>query len=68
MSDDLTPIDKVNQALELPSFQVDHDGLPGGAAIRAYEEDGVVCLRGAFAKKWIDLLDSGMEEALSVPS
>ena len=55
------------EASELPSFQVDGQGLPTQDAIRAYEEDGVVCLRGAFSNEWVDLLDDGMEQALEIP-
>ena len=50
------------KASELPSFQVDEQGLPTQDAIRAYEEDGVVCLRGAFSKatktEWERMRDS----------
>lgn len=62
---------KVSEApktpVELPSFQMGADGLPTESAIVAYERDGVVCLRKAFSSKWVDLLDQGMSEALTVP-
>ena len=67
MSKETANPDVVKEAVELPSFRVNRDGLPDEKAIRAYEEDGVVCLRGAFSKEWVDLLDSEMEEALGVP-
>ena len=55
------------QAAKLPSFEMGADGLPTEEAIAAYERDGVVCLRGAFSREWVDLLDEGMDEALTKP-
>ena len=40
---------------ELESFQLAANGKPGEKAVLAYERDGVVCLRGAFDKKWVDI-------------
>ena len=39
----------------LPSYQVGQSGNPAPAAIRAYERDGVVCLRRAFSPEWVAL-------------
>ena len=39
---------------ELTKFELDSSGWPGEDAIRAYERDGVVCLRGAFDTNWVD--------------
>ena len=35
--------------------------------IRAYEEDGVVCLRGAIEPAWIETIRSGVEKDLAEP-
>jgi len=35
--------------------------------IRAYEKDGVVCLRGVFDQYWIDLITSGIEASIETP-
>lgn len=50
--------------IELPSFAPPEAGAPGEDAIAAYERDGVVCLRRAFAPRWIELLAAGMEIAI----
>ena len=44
----------VNSVEELESFELDATGKPGEDAVRAYERDGVVCLRGAFSDDWIE--------------
>ena len=44
----------VNSVEELESFELDSTGKPGEDAVRAYERDGVVCLRGAFSDDWIE--------------
>ena len=41
---------------DLPGFAPVSCGNPEEAAIRAYERDGVVCLRGAFSQEWIEPL------------
>ena len=43
-----------NSVEELESFELDATGKPGEDAVRAYERDGVVCLRGAFSDDWIE--------------
>jgi ectoine hydroxylase-related dioxygenase (phytanoyl-CoA dioxygenase family) len=37
------------------------------ADIDTYRADGVVCLRGAFAPEWLDLLAAGVERNLAAP-
>ncbi len=49
--------------VELPAFELEN-GIPGEAAIQAYERDGVVCLRRAFDAAWVDELCEGMEIAI----
>ena len=44
----------VNSVEELESFELDATGKPGEDVVRAYERDGVVCLRGAFSDDWIE--------------
>ncbi len=53
-----------HRLIELPAFELE-DGLPGEAAIQAYERDGVVCLRKAFDADWIATLAEGMEIAIA---
>ena len=48
----------------LPTFALGADGLPGADAIEAYERDGVVSLRHAFAPDWVALIAEGMETAI----
>jgi ectoine hydroxylase-related dioxygenase (phytanoyl-CoA dioxygenase family) len=55
---------ELHEAIALPSFDLNSDGLPGGDAIAAYERDGVVSLKGAFESRWIDMLAEGMEIAI----
>ncbi len=38
------------------------------AAIAAFQRDGVVCLRQAFDRRWLELLDQGISENLRNPS
>jgi hypothetical protein len=35
--------------------------------IEAYESDGAVCLRGAFARSWLARLAEGMEQDIAAP-
>ena len=44
----------VQPSEELPGFEPVAPGKPGEDAIRAYERDGVVCLRGAFSEEWVE--------------
>ena len=46
-------------------FGLGADGLPGADAVEAYERDGVVSLRHAFAPEWVALIAEGMETAIS---
>ena len=48
---------------ELPSFRPTALGVPGEDAIGAFERDGVVCLRGAFPREWVDAVSRGMDIA-----
>ena len=51
--------------IALPSFDLGSDGLPGEDAIEAYQRDGVVSLKHAFAPQWIALIAEGMEIAIN---
>ncbi len=42
-----------------------HEIRPGSDAITAYKRDGVVCLRGAFERDWLEVIEQGIEQALS---
>lgn len=46
------------------AFQV-QDRLPGEDAVRAYERDGVVCLRNAHEPSWLAVVEEGIAAALS---
>ena len=51
--------------LQLPSYDFESSSVPANEAIEAYERDGVVSLRRAFSKEWIESLADGMEIAIS---
>ena len=39
-------------------------GMPPDGAVRALATDGVVCLRNAMSREWIELVEAGIEAAL----
>lgn len=51
------------QSLQVSEFQP-ADGVISDDAVAAYREDGVVCLRNAFAQPWLDLIEQGIAQAL----
>ena len=51
---------RLNPLVEMPSFHPFGEGVPGEDAIEAYERDGVVCLREAIPKHWVDKIAEGM--------
>ncbi len=53
------------QLIELPSFELNSHGIPEDNAIRAYDTDGIVCLRKVFEPSWIEMLEEGMEIAIN---
>ncbi len=53
----------VHPLTELPSFRPVALGEPDEEAIRAFERDGVVCLRDAFPPEWVDAVSRGMDIA-----
>ena len=54
------------QLIELPSFELNSHGIPEDNAIRAYDTDGIVCLRKVFEPSWIEMLEEGMEIAINM--
>ena len=50
--------------IHLPVFEFTEQGVPEPDAIEAYERDGVVFLRNAFSREWVDMLAEGMEIAI----
>ena len=48
----------------LPRFDFVKPAVPEAAAIEAYQRDGVVSLRNAFSREWVELLAEGMEIAI----
>ena len=51
---------------EVASFQVSADDGPGAEAIAAYKRDGVICLRGAFGRYWLEVIESGIEPVMAL--
>ncbi|MFV2032080.1 MAG: phytanoyl-CoA dioxygenase family protein [Gammaproteobacteria bacterium] len=53
------------QALDpVPSFYLNEDNSVPTGAVEALNLNGVVCLRAAFVKTWLDLIEKGIEQAL----
>ena len=50
---------------EVACFALDADGRLGPEALTAFKRDGVVCLRGAIEPEWLDVIESGIDAALS---
>lgn len=48
---------------EVASFQPQSDKTPPAAAVAAFKRDGVACLRGAFGRDWLDLVEEGIAAA-----
>ena len=55
----------VELPVKLPTFDLTPSGGPPGAAIDAYERDGVVCLSRAFDDGWIEALREGVDRAIA---
>ena len=53
--------------IELPSFRPRAPGRPGEEAIRAFERDGVVCLREAIPPEWVAAVARGMDISQAAP-
>lgn len=51
---------------EVASFELPVAGGPAPGAIAAYKRDGVICLRGAFGRDWLDVIESGIEQAMAL--
>ena len=49
--------------IHMPAFTPDSREQPGEAAIRCYEDNGVVCLRNAIPPVWVDAVSRGMDIA-----
>ena len=52
---------------DVAGFDASARGGVGGDAIAAYKRDGVICLRGAFGQDWLDVIESGIDEAMDKP-
>jgi len=50
---------------KVESFTLDDNYSVPGAALDALDQDGVVCLRRAFSNAWLDVIEQGIELALS---
>lgn len=44
------------------SFSPDTTHYVGDDAIKAYNEDGVICLRGVFDRQWLDVIEAGVDQ------
>ena len=40
------------------------DNVISSGAVRAYKDDGVVCLRNAISREWLDVIELGIQQAL----
>jgi ectoine hydroxylase-related dioxygenase (phytanoyl-CoA dioxygenase family) len=49
----------------IQSFQLDTNNSVPIAAIKALHQDGVVCIRQAFSSEWLNVIEAGIELALS---
>ncbi|MDD9874742.1 MAG: phytanoyl-CoA dioxygenase family protein [Gammaproteobacteria bacterium] len=49
---------------QLPAFDLPPSGRPPEAAVEAYQQDGVVCLRRAFDRDWVAALRKGVDRAI----
>ena len=47
------------------SFCPETEDYAGGEAISAYKHDGVVCLRGVFDQKWLNIIEAGIDQYFS---
>lgn len=56
---------KTSKMLDKISEFHQHENQPCNDAIAAYKRDGVVCLRSAFESDWLDVIEQGIEQALS---
>ncbi|MDH3635918.1 MAG: phytanoyl-CoA dioxygenase family protein [Gammaproteobacteria bacterium] len=48
---------------DVPEFRI-VENVIGPDAVRAYKEDGVVCLRNAISNDWLDVIELGIQQAL----
>ena len=49
---------------EVSSFELEENTVCPTEAIEAYHRDGVVCLRDAFDKTWLETIETGIEQLL----
>ena len=56
--------DKLTISRTVTAFDA-NDGQSVQAAVKAYKDDGVVCLQQAFAQNWLDTIEQGIALALS---
>jgi len=59
----IAPVDKNISATRgtVASFRPEPGPKAGGDAIAAYKHDGVICLRGAFERDWLDVIEAGIK-------
>ena len=50
---------------EVPCFEPATSTQAGPSAIEAYQRDGVICLRGAYGRDWVEVIESGVEMVMS---
>lgn len=49
---------------EVAGFDAATGAFQGAEALAAYKRDGVVCLRRAFGRDWLEVIDAGIEQAV----
>ena len=50
---------------QVGSFYLNQNGSVPSQAMDVFEKDGVVCIRQAFSKKWLDVIEQGIDVALA---
>lgn len=52
---------------EIAGFDASAGGPACADAVAAYKRDGVICLRGAFGRDWLDTIEDGILSAMARP-
>ncbi len=56
---------KGNKIKDVKAFCITRDNTPPDDAVEALRRDGVVCLRNAFRQEWMNVIEQGIDQALS---
>jgi ectoine hydroxylase-related dioxygenase (phytanoyl-CoA dioxygenase family) len=61
----MVPLDAGTRHLGSVASFTSRDGRAPSEAIDAYKRDGVICLRGAFGRDWLDVIEQGIARFLA---